>query len=386
MSGQGKGGKGLGKGGAKRHRKVLRDNIQGVTKPAIRRLARRGGVKRISGLIYEETRGVLKVFLESVLRDCVTYTEHARRKTVTALDVVYALKRQGKTLYGYGFAPQGGISSGGSSGGNKNKLKEKVNPGSFNKALKEYYKKSSHFKFEEAEGYRENDFLKKKLTINDKKDNFYVELSFFYPKKNYKRIRKGKYSLKKGMQHQPSFKAPYFRGRDKGGDKKQIISNNYNESEFYVGAVIEYILLYGEYCEKKRKVAFRPIIREIKKAISDVFREERNIQAEDIVNYVNIGLATDSYCKVTLDEKEKNGENRIVQQIRNNNDVLRFTAKELVNVYKKYGFVALREINSGVHTPVDMMVSYENFKKVKDDGRSTQFNIDQLIKRFPSTE
>ena len=34
MSGRGKGGKGLGKG-AKRHRKVLRDNIQGITKPAI---------------------------------------------------------------------------------------------------------------------------------------------------------------------------------------------------------------------------------------------------------------------------------------------------------------------------------------------------------------
>ena len=100
--GRGKGGKGLGKGGAKRHRKVLRDNIQGITKPAIRRLARRGGVKRISGLIYEETRGVLKVFLENVIRDSVTYTEHARRKTVTAMDVVYALKRQGKTLYGFG--------------------------------------------------------------------------------------------------------------------------------------------------------------------------------------------------------------------------------------------------------------------------------------------
>ena len=96
------GGKGLGKGGAKRHRKVLRDNIQGITKPAIRRLARRGGVKRISGLIYEETRGVLKVFLENVVRDAVTYTEHARRKTVTAMDVVYALKRQGRTLYGFG--------------------------------------------------------------------------------------------------------------------------------------------------------------------------------------------------------------------------------------------------------------------------------------------
>ncbi|KAA3678104.1 histone H4 [Paragonimus westermani] len=58
MSGRGKG---LGKGGARRHRKVLRDNIQGITKPAIRRLARCGSVKRISGLIYEETRGVLKI-------------------------------------------------------------------------------------------------------------------------------------------------------------------------------------------------------------------------------------------------------------------------------------------------------------------------------------
>lgn len=81
---------------------ILRDNIQGITKPAIRRLARRGGVKRISGLIYDETRGVLKLFLESVIRDSVTYTEHAKRKTVTSLDVVYALKRQGRTLYGFG--------------------------------------------------------------------------------------------------------------------------------------------------------------------------------------------------------------------------------------------------------------------------------------------
>ncbi|XP_030650031.1 histone H4-like [Chanos chanos] len=98
VSGRGKGSKGLGKGGAKRHRKVLRDNIQGITKPAIRRLACRG----ISGLIYEETRGVLKVFLENVIRDAVTYTEHAKRKTVTAMDVVYALKRQGRALYGLG--------------------------------------------------------------------------------------------------------------------------------------------------------------------------------------------------------------------------------------------------------------------------------------------
>ena len=94
MTGRGKGGKGLGKGGAKRHRKVLRDNIQGITKPAIRRLARRGGVKRISGLIYEETRGVLKVFLENVIRDAITYTKHAKRKTVTFFFISYALFRE----------------------------------------------------------------------------------------------------------------------------------------------------------------------------------------------------------------------------------------------------------------------------------------------------
>ena len=40
--------------------------------------------------------------LFQVIRDSVTYTEHAKRKTVTALDVVYALKRSGRTLYGFG--------------------------------------------------------------------------------------------------------------------------------------------------------------------------------------------------------------------------------------------------------------------------------------------
>ena len=104
--GQGKmyrGGKGLGKGKMGRQKKPLRDNIEGITKPAIRRLARRGGVKRISGLIYDDVRDVLKEFLTTVIKNAVNYTDHARRKTVTTNDVVYALKREGKTLYGYGY-------------------------------------------------------------------------------------------------------------------------------------------------------------------------------------------------------------------------------------------------------------------------------------------
>ena len=76
-------------------------NIKGVTRGAIRRLARRGGVKRISGLVYEEVRGVLKSFVEGVVRDATAYTEHAKRKTVTAGDVVNSLKKRGRMLYGY---------------------------------------------------------------------------------------------------------------------------------------------------------------------------------------------------------------------------------------------------------------------------------------------
>lgn len=101
------GGKQLGVGGKthgiarSRHRKILRDTIHGITKPAIRRLARRGGVKRISATIYEEARTALKERLEAVLRLCVTYVEYRGAQTVTVDDVVHALKRFGRPIYGF---------------------------------------------------------------------------------------------------------------------------------------------------------------------------------------------------------------------------------------------------------------------------------------------
>lgn len=70
-----------------------------IAKPAIRRLARRGGVKRISAMVYEETRVALKAYLEGVLRDVVTYVDYRRGKTVTLEDVLHSLKRRGRTLY-----------------------------------------------------------------------------------------------------------------------------------------------------------------------------------------------------------------------------------------------------------------------------------------------
>lgn len=102
--GQGKGKTAM-KRPAKRHAKVLRDNIQGVTKKSIQRLARRGGVLRISGGIYEETRGVLKShFLPNIIRSACTLAESARRKTITIEDVLYALQLNGRPMYGK-FAP-----------------------------------------------------------------------------------------------------------------------------------------------------------------------------------------------------------------------------------------------------------------------------------------
>lgn len=84
----------------KRHRTVFRDNIQGITKGSIRKLARRGGVKRLSGLVYEEVRGCLKDFLTVIIRDTVLYVDHAKRTTVTVLDVIHALRKNNRPIYG----------------------------------------------------------------------------------------------------------------------------------------------------------------------------------------------------------------------------------------------------------------------------------------------
>uniref|UniRef100_A0A0K0DRL4 Histone H4 n=1 Tax=Angiostrongylus cantonensis TaxID=6313 RepID=A0A0K0DRL4_ANGCA len=81
---------------------MLGNSIQGTTKQAIRRLAHGAGAMRISGLAYDEIREVLKVLLESVIRDATAYCVRARRKTVTAVNVGYALKRHDLTLDRFG--------------------------------------------------------------------------------------------------------------------------------------------------------------------------------------------------------------------------------------------------------------------------------------------
>ncbi|KAK2825713.1 hypothetical protein FQN49_007440 [Arthroderma sp. PD_2] len=90
----------------KRYRKNSRDNIMGVTKPAIRRLARRGGVIRMQKAIYGTVREIIVARLEKILQQVVhllesTDTPAKARKTVTTADIIYVLKRLGTTVYGF---------------------------------------------------------------------------------------------------------------------------------------------------------------------------------------------------------------------------------------------------------------------------------------------
>ncbi|KAL5362370.1 hypothetical protein BJX96DRAFT_177094 [Aspergillus floccosus] len=74
----------------RRHKK-LRDNLMGITRPAIRRLARRGGVIRVKADIYPEIRRVVHARITEVLRQVVLIMDSAStnrtdRKVITTRD------------------------------------------------------------------------------------------------------------------------------------------------------------------------------------------------------------------------------------------------------------------------------------------------------------
>jgi histone H3 len=76
----------------KQPRKVLRDNIQGFTKNDVNHLARKAGIKSLSGLMVEEMRGILLVFLKVLLDKAIMVTVHERKQTLEPEHVHLALK------------------------------------------------------------------------------------------------------------------------------------------------------------------------------------------------------------------------------------------------------------------------------------------------------
>ena len=99
-------GKGKGKSGGKMAAQRMKmhqskPTIEGITKGDIRRLARKGGVKRIALDVYGEARQTIRGFIQHLTKTALVYTAAAKRKTCFPMDVVMAMKREGRSLYGF---------------------------------------------------------------------------------------------------------------------------------------------------------------------------------------------------------------------------------------------------------------------------------------------
>ena len=88
----------IGEGQQGRRRQIKQLRI-GISDGSIRRLARWAGVVRIAKNSYNEVKGCLNFFLETIIKDTLTYMEYAHRKTILTSDVLFALRRNGKQIY-----------------------------------------------------------------------------------------------------------------------------------------------------------------------------------------------------------------------------------------------------------------------------------------------
>ena len=77
--------------------------VSGISDGAIKRLARRGGIKRFSAGSFKEVRNIFTQFLDKLVTDSYSYAECQRKKTIMSQHVVYALKQQGRNIYGHVF-------------------------------------------------------------------------------------------------------------------------------------------------------------------------------------------------------------------------------------------------------------------------------------------
>lgn len=69
--------------------------LEGISKPAIKRLAKMAGVNQMSSTVCVDVRDSLHKFVERVIRASVIYSDHAGRKTLTHADLMCALNTVG---------------------------------------------------------------------------------------------------------------------------------------------------------------------------------------------------------------------------------------------------------------------------------------------------
>lgn len=94
-----------------KEKKVLKDNINGITKPALKRLTYQAGVIRTSRLVYEDLRARILDFLHLIVKDALVFTGYNKRKTVQESDVRHAFEvRRMYIAASYGLASEKGES------------------------------------------------------------------------------------------------------------------------------------------------------------------------------------------------------------------------------------------------------------------------------------
>jgi len=73
----------------------------GFNMPAIKRMARRGGAKRISKNVLEESNLEIRKLLTAVVENVMVYMVDAKRKTILPEDVMDAAQRHYKSVIGF---------------------------------------------------------------------------------------------------------------------------------------------------------------------------------------------------------------------------------------------------------------------------------------------
>lgn len=91
----------VGSVGLRNKNKTKLRQVVGFKGPTLRRLARRGGVKRISNKVYDTVNGVAVNLLEDIVRSSMIVSNHAGRKMISLKDVLYTLNQKNSSLYGF---------------------------------------------------------------------------------------------------------------------------------------------------------------------------------------------------------------------------------------------------------------------------------------------
>lgn len=79
----------------RRGRRGKRADTQGLTKPALKRLARRGGVGRVNGGVYDELREITERHMNRTLRDVALLLAYSGHTTAAPKHLYAAMKMRG---------------------------------------------------------------------------------------------------------------------------------------------------------------------------------------------------------------------------------------------------------------------------------------------------